>query len=139
MELPDDIQELVDELRESAERVPVPLDLPDEDDLVVIEEELLLSLPKDYKLFFLHASDIVYGGIEPFTVADSGSYNHLPEVTAEAWDNGLPRYLIPICRHGMGYYCLNSDGEIFTWEEGELSDIQFESIWEWVQDVWLRS
>ena len=41
----DDIDEVLDLLREHNEPVPVPLELPDEDRLVEIEEELLLSLP----------------------------------------------------------------------------------------------
>ena len=42
----DDIDEVLDLLREHNEPVPVPLELPDEDRLVEIEEELLLALER---------------------------------------------------------------------------------------------
>ena len=55
------MEEILELLRESNQPVPVPLELPDEDDLVVIEEELLLPIPRDMRLYLLEASDVVYG------------------------------------------------------------------------------
>ncbi len=137
-ELPEDIQGIVDELRELSESVPVPLELPSEDDLIVVEEEILLPLPKDYKWFLLTVSDVVYGSIEPLTASDPGSYNHLPDVTAQAWHDGLPRHVFPVCRDGDGYYCMDANGEIYQWQGDELGEMVFESIWDWAREVWLE-
>ena len=45
------MEDVIDILRERNEPVPVPLDLPDEDLLVEIEEELLISMPDDLRFF----------------------------------------------------------------------------------------
>lgn len=39
------MEEVIEQLRELSEPVPVPLELPDDDLLVEIEEQLLINLP----------------------------------------------------------------------------------------------
>lgn len=136
------MEDVIDELRERNEDVPVPLDLPDEDDLVIIQEQLLIHLPDDYKTFLLTVSDVIYGSIEPCTVADPNSHTYLPEVTAVAWDIGVPRYLIPICEQHGNYYCIAQDGEISLWTPDSREDDEdqktWNSIWQWAQEIWLE-
>ena len=43
------MEDVIERLREENEPVPVPLELPDEDLLVEIEEELLISLPPEFR------------------------------------------------------------------------------------------
>lgn len=136
----DDVIEL---LREKNETVPVPLELPDDDLLVEIEEQLLVSLPDDLWDYLLEASDVVYGSLEPVTAADPRSHTYLPEVAAQAWNDGLPRHLIPICQTGECYYCIDEDGEILFWNGEKLGkDPQgtkkWANLWEWIRDVWLQ-
>lgn len=131
------MDEIIDTLRERCEQIPVPLDLPTEDDLLDVEEQLFLSLPKDYREFLLNVSDVVYGAIEPTTAADPHSHNYIPEVAAQAWSNGLPRHLIPICQRGAEYFCIDPDGAVSHWSRGRFSEEQWESIWEWAEQVWL--
>ncbi|MDF3013798.1 MAG: hypothetical protein K0Q78_2002 [Cellvibrio sp.] len=52
-----DIDEVLELLRDHNEPVPVPLELPDEDRLVEIEEELLLPIPREMRGFLLEASE----------------------------------------------------------------------------------
>lgn len=135
------MEDVIELLRERNETVPVPLDLPDVDDLVVIQEELLIHLPYDYKEFLLTVSDVICGSIEPATVADPQSHTHLPDIAAQAWDIGVPRYLIPICEHRGNYYCIAQDGEVSLWTpetEGEGEET-WNSIWQWAREVWLES
>ena len=136
------MEDIIDLLRERNEPVPVPLDLPDEDDLVVIQEELLIHLPHDYRVFLLEVSDVVYGAIEPCTVADPNSHTYLPDVAARAWDIGLPRYLIPLCEHQGSFYCIAQDGEVSLWSPGQDADDEslprWETLWHWAADVWLQ-
>lgn len=131
------MDEIIDALREHSEKIPVPLDLPTEDDLIDVEEQLFLTLPTEYREFLLSVSDVVLGAIEPTTAADPHSHTYIPEVAAEAWNSGLPRHLIPICQRGNEYFCIDPDGEVLLWSQGEFLDQQWESIWEWAVQVWL--
>lgn len=131
------MDEIVQELRDRAEPTPVPLDLPSEEDLLDVEQQILLTLPRDYREFMLCVSDVVLGSIEPATAADPQSHTYLPDMAADAWDAGLPRDLIPICQAPAGYFCINQDGLIRRWQHGEIEDKEWESIWDWVCDVWL--
>ena len=112
------MDDVIDMLRERHDGGLVALELPDEDRLVEIEEQLLISLPGDYKEFLLNASDIVCGSLEPATVMDDYAHNFLPEMAANAWDQGLPRYLIPVCEAGNGIYAMSQEGEVVLWEPG---------------------
>ena len=95
------MEDVIEQLREQAETVPVPLELPDEEDLVLIEEQLFVALPFEMREFFLKVSDVVYGTLEPVTVADPQSHTYLPEVAATAWSLGISRELVPLCEaHG---------------------------------------
>ncbi len=133
------MDELIELLREKNEPIPTPLDLPEFDDLVEVEEQLLISLPAEYREFLLTVSDVVYGSLEPATVTDPHSHTYLPELAAIAWSRGLPRDLIPICEINDNYYGISQDGAVLYWENGELTDTEWETIWYWVRDVWLES
>jgi hypothetical protein len=132
------MEEILDLLREYNETVPVPLELPDEDQLVIVEEELLLPIPRDMREYLLKASDVVYGSLEPVTAADPNSHTYLPEVAAVAWSLGVPRYLMPLCEVNGAYYCVEQEGEIVFWRDGELTDDNWLTIWYWVREVWLE-
>lgn len=132
------MEEILDLLREYNEDVPVPLDLPDEDQLVQVEEEILLPIPRDMREYLLKASDVVFGSLEPVTAADPNSHTYLPEVAAVAWSLGVPRYLIPLCEVKGGYYCVEAEGEVVLWRDGELTDDNWLTIWYWVREVWLE-
>ena len=88
------MEEVIDELRERNEPVPVPLELPDEETLVEIQEQILIHLPYALRDFLLTVSDVVYGHLEPVTASDPHSHTFLPEVTATS-----SRYLskVPPC------------------------------------------
>ena len=134
------MEEILELLRDHNELVPVPLELPDHDRLVEIEEEILLPIPRDVRTFLLEASDVIYGSLEPVTAADPNSHTYLPDVTSMAWAQGVPRYLLPICEHRGSYYCVDPDGEVCLWRDGDLvEDKTWPSIWQWVRDVWLES
>jgi hypothetical protein len=133
------VEEVIDAIRENAIEQSIPLDLPTDDDLVIIEEQILMPLPYSFKQFLLTVSDVVLGSLEPVTASDPYLHTYLPEVTAQAWADGLSRELIPICQVGSDYYCINQNAEVMFWVNGELEDEHWESIWRWAQDVWLES
>lgn len=130
------MEDVIDILRERNEPVPVPLELPDEDLLVEIEEELLIAMPDDLRHFLLTVSDVVCGKLEPITVTDRNSHTYLPEVAAVAWSLGLPRRYLPICESNGTYYCISQDGTVLLWDE-RISDQSWDNIWQWAREVWL--
>ena len=133
------MEDIIEELRERALDVSVPLELPDEDQLVEVEEQILVPLPCELREFLLHVSDVIYGSIEPVTVTDPQSHTYLPEVAANAWAEGLPRELIPICACNGEYYGIWEEGEVVRWADGAVTDDSWPSIWLWARDIWLES
>ena len=131
------MEDVIELLREQSQQVPVPLELPDDDILVEVEEQILISLPDEYKEFLLEVSDVIFGAVEPATVTDPQSHTYLPEMAANAWDQGMPREYIPICEHAQGFYCITQEGEILLWVDGEMSNAEWPSIWAWAKDIWL--
>ncbi len=131
------MDEIILALRERCEQIPVPLELPTEDDLIDVEEQLFLTLPAEYREFLLSVSDVVCGALEPATAADPHSHTYIPELAAEAWNSGMPRHLIPICQRSEEYFCIDPDGLVHLWSRGKFADQLWESIWEWAEDIWL--
>lgn len=135
------MEEVIEQLRELNEPVPVPLELPDDDCLVEVEEELLINLPYGLREFLLLVSDVVYGRLEPVTATDPQAHTYLPEVAALAWDAGVERDLLPICQDGADFYVVDLEGQVtlFDGAEHELTDQTWETVWHWARDVWLES
>ena len=133
------MDEILEELRALNAAGLSPLELPDEDDILEAESQLLVTLDGDYRDFLLTASDIVCGSLEPVTVADQNLHTYLPEVAAVAWDRGLSREMLPLCEAGGGYYCVDMEGQVLFWKNGEFGEDVWEHIWEWAQDVWMVS
>lgn len=133
------MEDILDELRERAEDVPVPLEEAEHDQIVEAQEQILMPLPKEFIQFLLETGDIVCGSIEPVTVADPYSHTYMPEVTSTAWQQGMPREMVAVCDSREGYYCIAQDGEIKLWRDGEFDEQTWENIWYWARDVWLAS
>lgn len=133
------MEDVIEALIEGSEAVPIPLTLPDDELLVEIEEQILISLPSEYKEFLLEVSNVIYGSIEPATVTDSQSHTYLPELAAFAWNIGLSRELIPICQVGEDYYCIEQDGTVVFWFQQSINEESWDSIWQWAKEVWLDS
>ena len=135
------MEEIIEELRERNEPVPVPLELPDEEMLVDVQEQILIHLPFVLREYLLTVSDVVYGRLEPVTASDPHAHTYLPEVASVAWDRGLPRDLVPLCQDGDDYYAVDAEGEVFLWQaaSGELAEETWETVWHWCRDVWLES
>ncbi len=131
------MEEILELLQEQNQAVSFPLDLPTEEDLVCVEEEILISLPGDLRTFLLEASDVIVGAIEPVTAADPRSHTYLPEVAATAWSVGLPREYIPVCEYAQGYACIAQDGKVYFWQSGDMIE-EWEDFWYWCRDVWLQ-
>lgn len=136
------MEDVLDALRERNETIPVPLDLPDHDMLVEVEEALFLPLPREYREFLLSVSDVVCGSIEPATAADPQMHTYLPEIAATAWSVGVSRELIPMCEVNGDYYCVAADDSVVFWSvcdgRGQTDD-EWPTVWHWAREVWLQS
>ncbi|MCL6271543.1 SMI1/KNR4 family protein [Sansalvadorimonas sp. 2012CJ34-2] len=134
------MEDVIELLRERSEDIPTPLELPEDDDLVLVQEQILIHLPDEYKIFLKEVSDVVCGSLEPATVTDENSHTYLPEMTSIAWDIGMPRELITICEAPDGYYCIEQDGVVRFWDRDEgLTEDEWPTIWHWARDIWLES
>jgi hypothetical protein len=135
------MNDVLSELREMNQDRFGSVELPDEDLLVEIEEEILIGLPADLKEFLLEASDVVVGTLTPVTVSDPQSHTHLPDVTATAWSEGLPRDVIPVCATEEGYYAMSSEGAVSFWskETEDFEEQEWETLWDWISEVWMES
>jgi len=135
------MNEIVDELRDKNQDRFASIELPDDDELVLIQEQILLHLPNDLKDFLLSVSDVAYGTLQPVTATDDCSHTYLPEMTSVAWDKGMPREFIAICAIDKGYYFIAQEGYVGIWsyDRGVLKDDHWESIWDWCERVWLAS
>jgi hypothetical protein len=133
------MEDIVDLIKENAISTAAFLELPTEDELILIEEEILLPIPRELKSFLLQVSDVVLGSLEPVTVADPGAHTHLSEVTCNAWAIGLPRELMVVCKAGEEYYCITQEGNIKLWCDGEYLDEGWEDIWQWAEQIWVSS
>ena len=132
------MENVVEQIRQSANQMAIGLELPTHDELVLIEEEILLPIPPEFRSFLLQVSDCVCGRLEPVTAADPGAHTHLSEVTAYAWSIGLSRELMVVCQSGDGYYCIDQNGEVQFWQDGEIAEERWEDIWQWAEEVWLN-
>lgn len=133
------MEDVLELLRQHHQPVPVPLELPDEDDLLDVQEQILIHLPHELREFLLEASDVVYGHLEPVTASDPQSHTYLPEVAATAWDLGMPRHLVPLCQEGEHYFAVEPEGEVVCWSvvDADYLDQSWESVWHWIRDYWL--
>ncbi|WP_076414498.1 SMI1/KNR4 family protein [Shewanella sp. UCD-KL12] len=133
------MHEIIEKLQEQSETVPIPLELPTFEQIVVVEEEILMPLPAELKEYLLYASDVIYGSLEPVTVSDPYSHTYLAEVTAYAWSIGMSREYVAICQQGNSFYCIDQEGQVMLWSEDELESETWETFWQWAEEVWLQS
>lgn len=132
------MNEIAEILKSRSIKTAFPLELPEVEDIVNAQEEILIHIPVQFRDYLLHCSDVIYGQFEPVTIADPLSHTHLPEVAAEAWARGMPREYIPICKHDEQYYCVDEDDSIYLWSsEDQDPEPICDSIWAWVRDIWL--
>lgn len=133
------MEDVIELLRENNQPVPIPLELPNDDDLLDVQEQILIHLPHELREFLLTVSDVVFGHLEPVTASDPHSHTYLPEVAASAWERGLPRHLVPLCLEEPCCFAVEADGEVLSWSfaEDDYLDGSWETVWHWARDYWL--
>ena len=84
------MEDIIDLLRERNEEVPAPLELPDDDDLVTVQEQILIHLPDDYRIFLKEVSDVICGSLAEgyYCIEQDGTilfWSHDDELTDDEW------------------------------------------------------
>lgn len=134
------LDEVIAELRKLNEPVPKPLRLPTIEEVEAAEAALGVLFHPDYREFLLAASDVVYGTVEPCTVAPGGGHTDLRNVALAAWAAvGLPRSLLPICEDNGDYFCMDAVGRVVFWShDGRIRPESWPNLADWIKRVWIE-
>lgn len=127
----------IDRFREQWQYSASGEELPDQDQLIDAEEMLLIRIPRPMRAFLLWLSDLQPVGWELVTCHDPFLHSYLPEVTALAWDEGLPRYLIPLAFNASSYAAVDDSAAVHIWSKQLKEAVdQFDSIESWIETGW---
>ncbi len=132
-----DLESVIAELRSLNEPVPRPPRLPSESEVDAAEARLGVIFPQDYRSFLLQASHVVYGTVEPAMVTPNAGYLDLIEMTAKAWNAGVPEALLPFCSADGDYFCLDAEGRVFLWSDDGPTDESWPDLAHWIREVWI--
>jgi hypothetical protein len=133
------ISEVIAELRNLNEPVPVPARLPTESEVASAEQQLGVRFPADYRHFLLHASDIAYGAVEPALVTPNAGHLNLMQVATDAWEAGVPKEWLPFCESNGDYYCLRAEGRVIYWSHQGAVNETWQGLAHWIRQVWIES
>ena len=132
------LDQAIAELRDRNEPVPKPMRLPTPGEVAAAEARLGVTFHPDLRKYLLEASDVVFGAMEPVTIADPQSYTDLFSVCEAAWnDMELPRDLLPICEDNGDYYCMNAKGQVVFWSHNGRTDEKWKDLATWIEAVWI--
>jgi hypothetical protein len=127
----------IETLRELNEPVPRPFRLPTETEVAAAEHNLGVQFPSDYRYFLIHASDVVYGTLEPAVVIPDCGHLDLVKIVQAAWRTGVPRDFLPFCEDNGDYYAFAPDGRIGLLSHDGLRGGSWPDLAHWIQEVWI--
>ncbi len=134
-----EISDVIKELRELNESEPTHFRLPRKTEVAEAETRLGVKFCEDYKRFLLEASDVVYGALEPAVVVPNSGYLNLVEVANSGWNElDVPKNWLPFCEDNGDFYCLNEQGEVVFWSRNGATDDKWNSLTEWIKEVWIE-
>jgi hypothetical protein len=131
------LDDVIIELRELNEPVPIPITLPTENEVDQIERDLNVKFHADFRKYLLEASDVTLGTLEPVTITSDESHTHFPSVFNDAREVGVADDLIPICEDNGNYFCMNGSGEIVYWDHGSINE-RWPNLATWIKQVWIE-
>ncbi len=132
-----DIYAVIDELKILSDKqinVPRPIDSL----ISSYEENIGFVFSRDYKIFLKHASNIIYGALEPLLITDKrNDPRELETSLQEGRAIGLPEDLLPICEDNSDYYCLTKDNKVRFWSHDGTSNEEWPNLASWIKEVWI--
>ena len=131
------LDDAITKLRSRAQSAPKPLPLPAPEQVEAVEAELGIRFSSDYVRYLLTASDVVFGFIEPATVANPSFRTHIPKVVASARAYGVPSHLLPICEDNADFYCLTPLGNVEFWSHNGSTNESWPDLATWIEQVWI--
>ena len=133
------LAESIASLRNGNQPVPKPMRLPTPEEVASVEETLHTRFHPDFQTYLLHASDVVFGTLEPVTITLPGGHTDLRKVARSAHDLGVPKDWLPVCEDNGDYFCLTPAGEVKFWSHDGANDERWSSLSDWIDQVWLQS
>lgn len=119
--------------------VPLPQQLPTEENILEFESLVGFEFPEDFKNFLLYVSDVSYSVLSPVQITNPNAHNFFPDILESAREYGVPSGYIPFCEDNADFYCMNNEGEIFYWSSDSMdfNEEKWISIWDWIEQVWI--
>lgn len=127
----------IKKLRSLNEPTPQPLRLPTEAEVSIAEQNLKIQFPPDYRYFLIHASDVVFGIIEPAIVIPDAGHLDLVKMVESAWEAGVPKNYLPFCEDNADFYCFKPAGQIIFWSHNGENQDSWSDLAHWIQEVWI--
>lgn len=134
-----ELQQVIKKLRTLNEPVPKPARLPSSEEIAAVEQQLGIIFHRDLHDYFLTASDVTYGCLEPVTIPPDSGHTYILKVIKDACSIGLPEELLPICDDNSDYFCMTTDGRIVFWshDTGGLTGETWKDLATWIDKVWI--
>ena len=133
------LEHAIKQLRILNEPVPKPQRLPSREEVAEVEKQLGITFHPDLQEYFLTASDVTYGCLEPVTILVDSGHTYMLDVVEDARTIGVPDELMPICDDNSDYYCMTTDGSIVFWshDAGGLTGETWKDLSTWIEEVWI--
>ena len=131
----DDLDRAFAELRLLNLPVPKPPSLPSEADVDRVLDDVGVVVHNDLRRWFLEASDIVFGSLEPVRVG--GGHTDFAKTLDLARSWGVPPDAVPICEDNSDFYCIEPSGEVVYWSHNGTTDERWPDLATWITEVWI--
>lgn len=102
------------------------------DDLLKIEQDLNIEIPKDYSYFLTNAANIFHGYYSPFSTIIEIQEASLVLKKLNVFD-------IPFCEDNGDYFLINSAGTVKYFSHNGYSKEYWSSLGDWISKVWIAN
>jgi hypothetical protein len=112
-----------------------PLRPPTDAEIDAAESRLGMKFHPDYRAFLKSGGDVGDSFLEPAVILPGSGYLDLFDIAKSAWEEGVPKDLLPFVEDNGDYYCLNSRGEVLFWSHNGTTDEKWPNLANWRQRV----
>jgi len=110
--------------------------LPTDALLADYEKRLGLCFHPDFRYFIKKVGYASCNGLSNLTLGEP-RLDDLLEYSQYAKEIGVPHDWLPIMHDNGDYFCLKPDGTVVFWSHNGLVDEQWDSLADWIEDVWV--
>lgn len=121
----------------NGERYRIPA--PDDNIINRYKSKHNITIYDDHRTILKKASNILYGGIELLTITENeNSRRELYPAYHFLTEQNCPEGWVPIAEDNGDYYCITPQSEVRFWSHNGTNDEVWDSVADWVIDVWLE-